>query len=406
MLLCKQDEKDTDEEIDEQELEAHYSYMAKIQEQLKKANTTLAQELKECKTIHAKTSKTPGESNSVRDSCLVALQNKQTEFKKYKAFIDRTVDYDKLEHALAELQCLYLHKVKECDCLAQKLSKQTEYVSNEVYTEPLRRFTKLEKHPISLELALQRCKEQKVYQKQSLHILYLKQQGKLTSNVNAICATCGKCLVDSDHFTCVTKMLNDVNARTKKPDIVQLILFIVNSRCTKHMTGNLKLLCNFVEKYLGLNHNLFSVGQFCDADLEVAFRESVCFVRDLQVESIHIRFDEIKEMSKTFVANDTSGLVPQQQKASDYDNSDPMDVKTVFLNGPLKEEVYVAQPEGFIDPDHPEKVYRLRKALYGLKQAPRACVRDSCLVALQNKQTEFEKYKAFNDRTIDYDKLE
>ncbi|GJW17821.1 retrovirus-related pol polyprotein from transposon TNT 1-94 [Tanacetum coccineum] len=47
-----------------------------------------------------------------------------------------------------------------------------------------------------------------------------------------------------------------------------------------------------------------------------------------------------------------------------------MDVKTVFLNGPLKEEVYVAQPEGFIDPDHPEKVYLLRKALYGLKQAP------------------------------------
>nr|GEX47604.1 retrovirus-related Pol polyprotein from transposon TNT 1-94 [Tanacetum cinerariifolium] len=49
-----------------------------------------------------------------------------------------------------------------------------------------------------------------------------------------------------------------------------------------------------------------------------------------------------------------------------------MDVKTVFLNGPLKEEVYVAQPDGFVNPDHPEKVYRLRKALYGLKQAPRA----------------------------------
>ncbi|GJT69003.1 reverse transcriptase domain-containing protein [Tanacetum coccineum] len=47
-----------------------------------------------------------------------------------------------------------------------------------------------------------------------------------------------------------------------------------------------------------------------------------------------------------------------------------MDVKTAFLNGPLKEEVYVAQPEGFVDPDHPEKVYLLRKALYGLKQAP------------------------------------
>ncbi|GJR13616.1 retrovirus-related pol polyprotein from transposon TNT 1-94 [Tanacetum coccineum] len=127
----------------------------------------------------------------------------------------------------------------------------------------------------------------------------------------------------------------------------------------------------------------------------------------LIVESIHLRFDEIKEMSETSVANDTSGLVPKRQKASDYDNSDPvpqlqnvsplayihwlcsgrgidkesfapvtrleavrifiayaahksfpiyqMDVKTAFLNGPLKEEVYVAQPDEFVDPDHLEK---------------------------------------------------
>nr|GEX57783.1 retrovirus-related Pol polyprotein from transposon TNT 1-94 [Tanacetum cinerariifolium] len=49
-----------------------------------------------------------------------------------------------------------------------------------------------------------------------------------------------------------------------------------------------------------------------------------------------------------------------------------MDVKIVFLNGPLKEEVYFNQPDGFVEPHHPDKVYHLKKALYGLKQALRA----------------------------------
>nr|GEW06515.1 hypothetical protein [Tanacetum cinerariifolium] len=62
--------------------------------------------------------------------------------------------------AHSELQCLYLHKVKECECLAQKLSKQIASVSKEVYTELLRSFASLEKHLISLELALQQCQEQ------------------------------------------------------------------------------------------------------------------------------------------------------------------------------------------------------------------------------------------------------
>nr|GFC28648.1 integrase, catalytic region, zinc finger, CCHC-type, peptidase aspartic, catalytic [Tanacetum cinerariifolium] len=97
--------------------------------------------------------------------------------------------------------------------------------------------------------------------------------------------------------------------------LIEIVLFIVDSGYSKHMTGNLKLLINFVEKFLGtvkfgndqivpilgygdlvqgaitikriyyvegLNHNLFSVGQFCDADLEVAFRKSTCFIRDLK----------------------------------------------------------------------------------------------------------------------------
>nr|GEU79539.1 integrase, catalytic region, zinc finger, CCHC-type, peptidase aspartic, catalytic [Tanacetum cinerariifolium] len=98
-------------------------------------------------------------------------------------------------------------------------------------------------------------------------------------------------------------------------ELIEIILFIIDSGCSKHMTGNLKLLTNFVENFLGtlkfrndqiapilgygdlvqgtvtikrvyyvkgLNHNLFSVGQFCDADLEVAFQKSTCYIRDLK----------------------------------------------------------------------------------------------------------------------------
>nr|GFA76540.1 retrovirus-related Pol polyprotein from transposon TNT 1-94 [Tanacetum cinerariifolium] len=162
-----------------------------------------------------------------------------------------------------------------------------------------------------------------------------------TSSVNAVCATCKKCLVDSDHFACVTKMLNDVNARTKKPNVVPISTRKPKGQANKSVATPQKkkvasksinqkpqsyykmllynsfysLLCNFVEKFMGtvrfgndqftpilgygdlvqgnitinrvyyvegLNRNLFSVGQFCDADLEVALRKSTCFVRDLQ----------------------------------------------------------------------------------------------------------------------------
>nr|GFB89288.1 retrovirus-related Pol polyprotein from transposon TNT 1-94 [Tanacetum cinerariifolium] len=61
-----------------------------------------------------------------------------------------------------------------------------------------------------------------------------------------------------------------------------------------------------------------------------------------------------------------------------------MDEKTAFLHGSLKEDVYVCQPEGFINVDHPSHVYKLKKALYGLKQAPRAWYNELSTFLLQN----------------------
>nr|GEV62588.1 retrovirus-related Pol polyprotein from transposon TNT 1-94 [Tanacetum cinerariifolium] len=92
----------------------------------------------------------------------------------------------------------------------------------------------------------------------------------------------------------------------------------------------------------------------------IDFEES--FAPVSRIEAIHI-----------FIANAASENMTIYQ----------MDVKTAFLNGKLKEEVYLSQPKGFVDPDHPthvyrlKNVYRLKKALYGLKQAPRAWM-DSC----------------------------
>ncbi|GJR04761.1 hypothetical protein Tco_0527745 [Tanacetum coccineum] len=185
----------------------------KIQKQLKKENATLTQELTECKSILAETSRTLGESNSIRDSCLVALQNKQTELRVTPQNLPQTA-----KQAVRNTNVIKPGMYRIASSTTQTRAPQLNQTSR------------------NTNLAVTTSTE--------------------TSNVNAVCATCGKCVFNSNHDACVSKFLKDVNARTKKPNvIVQLILFIVDLSNSlgmhKAQDGNLSQLCNFVEKNLG-----------------------------------------------------------------------------------------------------------------------------------------------------------
>ncbi|GKA50859.1 hypothetical protein Tco_0744055 [Tanacetum coccineum] len=282
MLLCKQAEKgvplqaeqadwlaDTDEEIDEQELEAHYSYMEKIQvvptadsgtgtkplektdqnaeeydnkrvalanliayltldteenkkilKQLKKANASLTQELKEYKSTLEKTNRTLRESDSTQDSCQIALQNKQTVLETYKTLNNCTVDYDKHKHKLNET--LGLLAQKEID---------------------IKEGLKLKAYEIS------------VVKEKHDELMHKAYDGQSKAAVQFYSKIYGYHSIGNDQFA----------PNLGYGDLVQ---------------GNITI--NKVYYVEGLNQNLLSVGQFCDADLEVAFQKSTCFVRDLQ----------------------------------------------------------------------------------------------------------------------------
>ncbi|GJX74119.1 retrovirus-related pol polyprotein from transposon TNT 1-94 [Tanacetum coccineum] len=141
----------------------------------------------------------------------------------------------------------------------------------------------------------------------------------------------------------------ELKVYSRKPknvkNVVQIILWYLDSGCSKHMTGNRSQLMNFVSKFLGtvrfrndhiarimgygdyqlgnvtisrvyyvegLGHNLFSVGQFCDADLEVAFRKNTCFIRNLEASKTkswlwhrrlsHLNFGTLNKLAKDGLA--------------------------------------------------------------------------------------------------------
>nr|GEV99173.1 retrovirus-related Pol polyprotein from transposon TNT 1-94 [Tanacetum cinerariifolium] len=214
---------------------------------------------------------------------------------------------------LAELQCMYLYMVKECDCLAQKLSKQTESISKKVHTELLQRFAKVEKHSISLEIALQKCKEQvkndtvcnekasNLFRKEREQYIKIQDLKAKLQDKNIAISELKKLIEKGKGKSVDTKfdrpsVVRQPNAqRILKPSVLEGLSKPVTTQTVPQTTkkafapilsyGDLvqeNITINRVYYVEGLNHNLFSVGQFCDADLEVSFKKSTCFVRDLQ----------------------------------------------------------------------------------------------------------------------------
>nr|GFB40843.1 integrase, catalytic region, zinc finger, CCHC-type, peptidase aspartic, catalytic [Tanacetum cinerariifolium] len=156
------------------------------------------------------------------------------------------------------------------------------------------------------------------------------QHSKLNANFVLICVKCHVCMLSDNHDLCVPNVINDVSVCAKSKSVkktskrkvwkptskgVQIVLWYLHSGFSKHMTGDRSQLTNFVNKFVGtvkfkndhvakiigygdyqignvrisrvyymegLGHNLFFVGQFCDLNLEVAFRQHTCYIRNLE----------------------------------------------------------------------------------------------------------------------------
>ncbi|GJS86889.1 retrovirus-related pol polyprotein from transposon TNT 1-94 [Tanacetum coccineum] len=119
-----------------------------------------------------------------------------------------------------------------------------------------------------------------------------KETGKLFADIGYQWRSTGKNFTLGEMFP-LTKLSVKCSTISANQLVVQVILWYLDSGCSKHMTGNCSKLMNFVEKFIGtvrfgndhfgaiMGYGDYVIGQFCDSDLEVAFRKHTCFVRDI-----------------------------------------------------------------------------------------------------------------------------
>nr|GEU83356.1 retrovirus-related Pol polyprotein from transposon TNT 1-94 [Tanacetum cinerariifolium] len=159
---------------------------------------------------------------------------------------------------------------------------------------------------------------------------------------------------------------DDEKAKDETCLVAQASSEIKDSVCSKHMTGNRKLFSTY-KAYNGgnvifgsnLRGNIIGKGQICDNKCRVTLSD---------------HDSEITKDGKVIVARlESIRILLAYAFILDF-KLFQMDVKSALLNGLINEEVYLAQPSGFIDFKKPDHVYKLKKALYGLKQTPKARV--------------------------------
>ncbi|GKB77963.1 hypothetical protein Tco_0944858 [Tanacetum coccineum] len=168
--------------------------------------------------------------------------------------------------AHSELQCLYLHKVKECECLAQKLSKQTESINLKAQLQDkniaISELKKLIEKCKGKSVETKFDKPSVVRQPNAQRIPKPSVLGKLAPFLDSL---------ERKSFS-QTKSVPKTNLLESLSKLVTTRIFASNSKASN-------ITINRVYYVEGLNQNLFLVGQFCDADLEVALWKSTCFVR-------------------------------------------------------------------------------------------------------------------------------
>nr|GEU35781.1 hypothetical protein [Tanacetum cinerariifolium] len=392
----------------------------KIQKQLKKANASLTQELKECKSTLKETNRTLGESNSTQDSCLIAPQNKQTDLETEsptQAWLWHRIlshlNFDYINLLLKKAMVIGLPElkyVKDQLCSSCELSKakRTSFKTKIVPSSKGRlnlfhidlcghmrvesingkKYILMIQRNLQAQVIIIRTDKGIKFLNKTLHAYFKekriehqistprtpehngivkRQNGTLVEAarmmrlafklplffwveaITTACYTQNRSIIITTHEKTAYHIIND-----RKPTIRPIHIF----SCTCYFTKD------------GENHDkMKEKGYTCIQQIQQLRHNKSWIFYSVLCTMIFLLQNQTPTTTVHAEENNNNQAADAHFKLYEFVNP--------FCT---PEEVYVAQPDGFINPDHPEKVYRLKKALYGLKQALRARTLDSSIL--------------------------